>query len=234
MKREHGILAASLMSAGTEQDQVVDVFEVIAAFDRAAEMEIWPGFKATAYPTAGFDCDLTLLLRHPSPPPEFVPLEGHEGVWVSPGKLSAMRWNSNADIGGVPAATLPLTIEPGRPAEYEAHILFHEVLDRRETLQAHFLSASHPRGELSLNNPLFARRSLDGMIALTVSAGDHPFLHGFRQVSIAGFSGDPTVVRDADTITVTAEGFSASFDGALLESTEEELVVTVLAATLDE
>ncbi len=38
-----------------------------------------------------------------------------------------MRWNSNADIGGVRTATLLLTIEPGRSVDYEAHILFHEI-----------------------------------------------------------------------------------------------------------
>jgi len=58
---------------------------------------------------------------------EFLPLEGHEGVWVFTGRHTAMRWNSNADIGGEPTATLLLTIEPGRSTEFEASILFHEV-----------------------------------------------------------------------------------------------------------
>jgi hypothetical protein len=42
------------------------------------------------------------------------------------------------------------------------------------------------------------------------------------------------VVRDGGTITVTTEGLSASFDGALVESTDEELVITVLPAEIDE
>lgn len=454
------VLLAGLMTAGAEQPQVVDPFEVIAAFDRAAKMELWTGFDAMAYPIAVYDGDRTLLLRHSNPPEDFVVLEGHEGVRVFPGKHPAMRWNSNADIGGVRTATLLLTIEPGRTPEYEAHILYHEVfhlfskplhptwrpneiyrysypmddlgnyrsllleeealaraveaeneestaswtatalairsermadlsdehqafetalelqegtavymgrstigvaadterlreergpqgirwrcyetgtaiavvldrllpswkeildakpdttfaallsealaerevapaafndeelialtsrakvaindlaaervalyqdfarrgkrvvvrladeneqlgtgrfdpmavevLDRGEALQAHFLSANHPRGEVSLTNPLFVRRSLEGVIALTVPAGDHPFLYGYREVSFSGFSGDPKVVREGDTITVTAEGLSASFEGALLKSTDEELVITVLPAEVDE
>ena len=454
------ILMTGLMTVGAEQAQIADPFEVIAAFDHVAEMDLWPGFEATAFPIAVYDGDRTLLLRHPSPPADFVPLEGHDGVWVSPGKHPAMRWNSNADIGGVRTATLLLTIEPGRPVEYEAHILFHEVfhlfskplhptwrpneiyrysypmadldnyrlqlleeeamaravesqtgeataswaaaaleirrermarlsnehrafeialelqegtavymgrstigvaadteglrevrgpeeirwrgyetgaaiavlldrllpswkevldaepdttlaallsaalaaregtlaaftdeeqaafthqagvaitelaaeraalyedfagrtnrvvirladkneymevsrfdpmavevLNRGEALQAHVLSASHSRGELSLNNPHFVRRSLGGVIALTIPAGDHPFLDGFRVVSVAGFSGGPTVVREGDIITVTAEGLSAAFDGALVESTDEELIITIPPAELDE
>jgi hypothetical protein len=38
-----------------------------------------------------------------------------------------MRWNSNVVLGGVPTATLLLTIEPGRAADQEASILLHEV-----------------------------------------------------------------------------------------------------------
>ena len=455
------VLAAGFaMTAVAEQGRVVDPFEVIAAFDRFAEMELWPGFDATEFPIAVYDGDRTLLLRHPNPPEEFLPLEGHEGVWVSAGRHPAMRWNSNADIGGERTATLLLTIEPGRSTEFEASILFHEVfhlyskplhptwrpneihrysypmddvdnsrlllleeealaraveseteaaaatwaaaalairsertaklsdehrtfetllelqegtavymgrstlgvagdpgrlreergpegirwrcyetgaaiavvldglqpswkrdldadpditfaellgvaiatrevkpatftneelatvarrseaaiaklaaertalyenfarrgkrvvirlanqgeqleiarfdpmavevLDRGEALHAHFLTAVHPRGEVSLNNPHFVRRSLDGVVALTTPAGKHPFLSGFLQVAISGFSGDPVVLEEGNTVTVEAEGLTLSFDGALMESTDEELVITVLPADAGE
>ena len=449
------VLAAGLaMTVVAEQGGVVDPFEVIAVFDRFAEMDLWPGFDATEFPIAVCDGERTLLLRHANPPEEFRPLEGHERVWVSAGRHPAMRWNSNADIGGERTATLLLTIEPGRSTEYEASILFHEVfhlyskplhptwrpneihrysypmddvdnyrlllleeealaraveseteaaaaswataalvirsertaklsdehrtfetllelqegtavymgrstlgvagnpgrlredrgpegirwrcyetgatiavvldrllpswkmdldanpditfaellgvaiatqevkaatftgeelaavarrseaaianlaaermayyenfarrgkrvvvrladegeqlemarfdpmavevLDRGETLHAHFVTAVHPRGEISLNNPHFVRRSLDGVLALTTPAGEHPFLSGFRQVAISGFSGDPMVLREGETVTVEAEGLTMSFDGALMESTDEELIITVL------
>ena len=455
------ILAAGFaMTVVAEPGRVVDPFDVISAFDRFSEMGLWPGFDATEFPIAVYDGDRTLLLRHPNPPEEFVLLEGHEGVWVSAGRHPAMRWNSNADIGGERTATLLLTIEPGRSVEFEASILFHEVfhlyskplhptwrpneihrysypmddvdnyrlllleeealaraveseieaaaatwaaaalairsertaklsdehrtfetllelqegtavymgrstlgvagdtirlreergpegirwrcyetgatiavvldrllpswktdldadpditfaellgvaiakrevepetftdeelatvarrskaaianleaeraalsgnfarrgkrvviqladegeelemarfdpmavevLDRGKALHAHFLTAFHPRGEVSLNNPHFVRRSLDGVVALTTPAGEHPFLSGFRQVAISGFSGDPVVQREGNTVTVEAEGLTLSFDGALMESTDEELVITVLPADAGE
>jgi hypothetical protein len=448
------VLAIGLLAA-TDND-LVDPFEVIAAVDRASEIRLWPGFDATAYPIAIYDGERTLLLRHPKPPEEFAPLEGHDGVWFSEGKHPAMRWNSNADIGGVTTATLLLTIEPGRSVGYEAHILFHEIfhlytkplhptwrpnemwrysypmddldnyrlllleeealaravesesdetaaswaatalalrtdrqaklseehrtfetalelqegtavymgrstigiandmerlredrgpegirwrcyetgeavavvldrlmpswkkeldakpettfaellkaavaaadvpaasfsskelaevearaeaaiselaaeraglyedfnrrgkkviirladkgerlefdgfdpmaveiLERGEALQAHLLTASHPRGGVSFTNPHFARRSLDGVLALTRPAGDHPFLQGYRQITVAGFSGEPVVERDGDAVRVEAEGLSVVFDRAVMESTDDALIITVLPA----
>ena len=451
------VLAVGLAATGEgEEGRIVDPFEVVAAFDEAAKMELWPEFDATAFPIAIYDGERTLLMRHPKPPEEFLPVEGHEGVWSSPGKHRAMRWNSTADIGGERTATLLLTIEPGRSPEYEAHILYHEVfhlfskprhptwrpnemwrysypmgdlenhrpllleeealarsveseseeeaaswaamalairseraarlsdhhrtyetvlelqegtavymgrstlgvagdterlredrgpkgirwrfyetgatisvvldrllptwksrldaepettfdellgsalaawraqpavftdeelaavaeraeaaitelaaeraesyevfatrgqrvvvrladegerlamvrfdpmaveiLERGEALQTHFLIADHPRGQISLNNPRFVRRSLDGVIALTVPAGDHPLLDGFHQVAVSGYAGEATVVREGDSVSVEAEGLSLAFDRALVASTEEEIVVTVFAA----
>ena len=451
------LLVGALMgTAGADEARVVDPFEVLAAFDRCSAMELWPGFDATAFPIAIFDGERTLLFRHPSPPEEFQPAEGHEGVWAFAGKHPAMRWNSNADIDGVPTATLLLTIEPGRAANYEAHILFHEVfhlfskplhptwrpneiyrysyptddvnnyrqllleeealaraveaedataaaswaaaalairqervaglseehrefeialelqegtavymgrstlgiageterlreargpegirwrcyetgaaiavvldcllpswkkdleaepdvtftellgaalashevepaiftdeelaavssraktaiaelaeerktryqdfasrgrrvvvrlaaqdevleigrfnpmavevLDGGQTLQAGFLTAYHPRGELRFENPHFVRRSMDGVLAMTTPAGDHPLLQGFREVAVSGFQGKPEVVRDGEGVAVEAEGLKLSFDAATVKETEQEAVITVLPA----
>jgi hypothetical protein len=448
------LIAHSFSYQVSAQTNVVDPFAVIAAFDRAADLDLWPGFDATTFPIAIYDGERTLLLRHPSPPEEFQPLQGHEAVWVYAGKHPAMRWNSTADIGGTLTATLLLTIEPGRAADYEAHILFHEVfhlhsrplhpswrpnemwrysypmndlenyrqllleeealaramqaeshsvaaswaaaavairrdrqaklseehrtyetalelqegtavymgrstigtadetlrlledrgpegirwrcyetgaaisvildrlapswkqtldaepettfadllgsaltplntpvaafsdeehteiaerakaaiaglsaeraelyedfnsrgtrivirladqnerfsferfdpmavevLDRGEALQTHLLTTSHPRGHLRFENPHFVRRSLDGVIALTSPAGQHPFLDGFRQIAISGFSGKPVIERGEAAVKIEAEGLSLSFDGAAVESTGEVVMITVL------
>ncbi|MCW8985697.1 MAG: hypothetical protein OQK55_10165, partial [Thermoanaerobaculales bacterium] len=93
------VLALGLSATAATKTDLADPFEVVAAVDRASDMELWPGFDAAAYPIAIYDGESTLLLRHPNPPDEFEPLEGHDGVWVSAGKHPAMRWNSNADIG---------------------------------------------------------------------------------------------------------------------------------------
>jgi hypothetical protein len=432
----------------------VDPFQVMAALDRAAEMELWPGFDARGYPVAIYDGSRTLLFRHPSPPEEFATLEEHPKVWYVGGRHPAMRWNSNAEIGGATTATLLLTIEPGRPVEYEAHILFHEIFhlysrplhptwrpnevwrysypmddldnyrmllleeealarameaesdkttaawaetaleirndrlarlspehrdyetalelqegtavymgrstigtatdtarlresrgpqgirwrcyetgaalavildrlmpswkttldaepettfaelleaavadneiapavfsdieaakiatrartevaalveerealreifDRRgpkiivrladeneplrlerfdpmavevlgegRTLQAHQLVAAHPQGEVRLENPHFVRRSLDGVIAMTEPAGEHPFLDGLRLIALSGYSNDPVFTRDGDQVKIEAEGVTVEFARAAVEPTDRGFVVTVL------
>jgi hypothetical protein len=72
------------------------------------------------------------------------------------------------------------------------------------------------------------------VIALTQPAGDHPFLEGFRKITVAGFSGDPAVERTGNTVAVEAEGLSVSFDRALVESTDDALIITVLPADAGE
>ncbi len=448
------VVSVAAFSAFGEEPDVVDPFEVMAALDRAAEMRLWPGFDPSSYPVAIFDGSRTLLFRHPGPPDDFHPLENRPGVWAFDGKHPAMRWNSNAEIGGVATATLLLTIEPGRPVDYEAHILFHEIfhlysrpihptwrpnevwrysypmddlenyrmllleeealaraveaesddltaawaaaaleirgdrlarlddehrayeialelqegtavymgrstigtatdmarlresrgpqgirwrcyetgaavaviLDRlmpswkaaldaepattfadllaaaiaenqappavltndeveeiaararaevatlvderralRESferrgsrvvvrlpddsepfrlerfdpmavevlsdgraLQAHRLVARHPQGEVRLENPHFVRGSLDGVIAMTEPAGEHPFLEGLRLIAVTGFTGQPAVTHNGDNVKIEAEGLTVELKGATVEATQTVLIVTLL------
>jgi len=449
------LLAAFASAAPAEPGATVDPLAVVAALDRYAERELWPGFDATAFPIALYDGNRTLLLRHPSPPPEFARSKEHEDVWVFSGRHQAMRWNSNAEIGGVRTATLLLTIDPSRSADVEASILFHEVfhlfsksrhpswrpneldrysypmtdidnyrlllieeealaramesestagtaawaatalatrtarqarlsdehrafetalelqegtavymarsalgtaaetarlredrgpegirwrcyetgaaiavaldrllpswkrdLDTRpettftellatavaavepkvepatfsdsdldaiarraklavdmlinkrkamvdafarhprrivvrvsdggepfritrfdplgvevlgggEAFQSHYLTAVHPRGEVNLTNPRYTRQSLDGVLALTASIGTHPLRDGVRRIVIAGFTDEPTVTREGDSVRVEAEGLNLSFDRADVASKRGEIVVSV-------
>ncbi len=268
------VLMSILMTAGVAQVQIVDPFEVIAAFDHAAEMDLWPGFDATAYPMADLENYRLLLLEEESLA-RAVESETAEATatWaagalairngrmaslaahdIPPAALTAGEEAAVADRAGAAVARLAAEREAlsedfaarskrviVRLADANESLemvrfdpMAVEVLDRGEALQAHLLNASHPRGELELNNPHFVRGSLDGVIALTVPAGDHPFLDGFREVSMAGFSSDPTVVIDGDTITVTAEGLSGVFTGTSVESSDDELIITVPPAELVE
>jgi hypothetical protein len=59
-------------------------------------------------------------------------------------------------------------------------------------------------------------------------------MYGYRQIAVSGFSGDPTVVRDGNAVTIEAEGLKLEFNGARVESSDEELVVTVLPAEVEE
>jgi hypothetical protein len=97
---------------------------VVAEFDRMAGQPLWPGFDPKRIPLAFWDGERTILVRHPSPPPEFKQ-EGER--WVVRGRNPALRANTSAQIGGVLTATLLL--DPGKPPEPAqwAAVLMHEA-----------------------------------------------------------------------------------------------------------
>ncbi|HYO15124.1 MAG TPA: hypothetical protein VE685_18165, partial [Thermoanaerobaculia bacterium] len=97
---------------------------VFAEFDRMAGQPLWPGFEPKKIPLAIWDGERTLLVRHPSPPPEF---KREGGMWVAPGRHPAMRANTSEEIGGISTATLLL--EPGRSraAREWAAVMIHEA-----------------------------------------------------------------------------------------------------------
>ena len=80
-------------ASGTRQSSERDVFAFVRAFDDARVRQAWPGFNPMEWPIALFDGNKTILLRHPSPPPEFVPLPGQPGVLVMPGRHPAVVGN---------------------------------------------------------------------------------------------------------------------------------------------
>ena len=85
-----------------------DVFAFVRALDEAASRAAWPGFDPSAIPVALFDGERTVLLRHPSPPPEFLPMPGRPGVLVARGRHPAPS-NSTREIGAVRTATVIAT-----------------------------------------------------------------------------------------------------------------------------
>lgn len=97
---------------------------IVAEFDRMAGQPLWPGFDPKRIPLAFWDGERTILVRHPSPPPEFRQ-EGER--WVVRGRNPALRANTSAPIGGVLTATLLL--DPGKPPEPArwAAVLMHEA-----------------------------------------------------------------------------------------------------------
>jgi len=82
-----------------------------------------------------FDGNTTILLCHPSPPPEFVPLCGQPGVLVMPGQHPAVAGNSTREIGGVRTATVVAT--PGQNVDSTmlacVEEVFHVFWLRRHT-----------------------------------------------------------------------------------------------------
>lgn len=92
-----------------------DAFAFVRALDAAAARTVWPGFNPAEWPIALFDGERTILLRHPSPPPEFTPMTGRPGVLVTPGRHAAVTGNSTREIGGRRTATVIAT--PGQDIE---------------------------------------------------------------------------------------------------------------------
>ena len=86
-----------------------DVSAFVRALDEAGARKVWPGFNPSDWPVALFDGEKTILLRHPSPPPEFTPMPERPGVLVSPGRYPAVVANSTCEIGGVRTATVIAT-----------------------------------------------------------------------------------------------------------------------------
>jgi hypothetical protein len=97
---------------------------VLAEFDRMAELPLWPGFDPKRVPLAIYDGERTVLVRHPSPPPEF---KQEGGLWIYAGQHSGMRANTSTELGGVTTATLLLDPQRGRDARKWASVLTHET-----------------------------------------------------------------------------------------------------------
>ena len=102
-----------------------DVFAFVRALDEAAARGVWPGFSPSGIPIALYDGERTVLLRHPSPPPEFSPMPGRPGVLVAGGRYPAVTSNSTREIGGVRTATVIAT--PAEPVERTMLAVVEEV-----------------------------------------------------------------------------------------------------------
>jgi hypothetical protein len=115
------------------QSPAPDVFSLLRSIDDTAAHWVWPEFRLSDLPIALFDGAQTLLLRHPSPPPEFVPLEGHPGVLTAKGRYPAVVTNSTVDLNGTRTATVvaaPGTDREGTMLAY-AEEVFHVFWLRR-------------------------------------------------------------------------------------------------------
>ena len=80
--------------------------EIVAAADRMAARDLWPGFDPRALPVAIFDGRRTWLFRHPAPPEGFEPDPGRTRALVFPGRHPAVTANTSTSIGGVETAVL--------------------------------------------------------------------------------------------------------------------------------
>ena len=112
-----------------------DVFALLRAIDDVAARQAWPGFRLSDWPIAVYDGTRTLLLRHPAPPPEFAPLDGHPGVLAAVGRHPAVVGNSTVDLAGTRTATIVATPGTNRESTLLAYAeeVFHVFWLHRHT-----------------------------------------------------------------------------------------------------
>lgn len=123
-------LAQGVAPALESRDAEGNAFALERELRRSAgSLDLWPGFETLGIPLAIWSGERTYLFRHPSPPPEFGPVE-REGLSgrVFPGRHEAVTANSSAEIGGVLTATLLLDqAAPERSPRELAALALHEA-----------------------------------------------------------------------------------------------------------
>ncbi|MCH9648685.1 MAG: hypothetical protein K0U98_10630 [Deltaproteobacteria bacterium] len=123
----------------------------------------------------------------------------------------------------VPPGAAPLRLRGFDP-------LALEILDNGEALHSHRFTLKGATGQVEVENPSFQRQrshrhSFEGIGALTVPAGAHPFLDGVREVTISGFAEKLSVSRQGTVLTIETEGLRLSFEDAVARTVGEELRV---------
>lgn len=113
-----GLLLPLMLPAHAESP----VFALVNEFDRMAAEPLWPGFDARKVPLELFDGTDSYLVRHPAPPKEFKPVEGHPGFAVYRGRHASMRANTSVEVGGVMTATFGFE----RAGRAQAAVMVHE------------------------------------------------------------------------------------------------------------
>jgi hypothetical protein len=110
-----------------------NVFALLRTIDDVTARQAWPGFRLSDWPIAVFDGTRTLLLHHPTPPPEFTPLPDRPGVLASAGRYPSVVGNSTVDLAGVRTATIVATPGSDRESTLLAYVeeLFHVFWLRR-------------------------------------------------------------------------------------------------------
>ncbi len=118
------VLALPVLPAIAE---VPSASAILADFDRAAELPLWPGFAPKTIPVAIYDGTETWLARHPAPPAGFVRRSAvGDLVWSFPGQHPLMRANTSVDLGGTMTATLLLNPKSSYGSREWAAVLIHE------------------------------------------------------------------------------------------------------------
>lgn len=119
------ICAVLLFLLAWRSEAASPVFALVEQFDRLATQPLWPGFDARKTPLELYDGVNTYLFRHPAPPKEFAPVEGHPGFMVYSGRHSTMRANTLVEVAGTMTATVGFDQADTAQAAAVVHECFH-------------------------------------------------------------------------------------------------------------
>ncbi|MCA1631326.1 MAG: hypothetical protein LC785_15835 [Acidobacteria bacterium] len=121
------VQAAQKKSAPTKPREG-GVFAILAEIDRiSVNASLWEGFDPRRVPVEIFYGSTTYLFRHPNPPPEFVSLSSHRGVYAFPGRHETVTANAPAKLNGVLTATAMIAPGAKRPLRELAALVVHEA-----------------------------------------------------------------------------------------------------------
>lgn len=119
--------AADLARGDQQADLPPGIEAVLAAFDRMAGRDLWPGFAPGELPLALYDGESTWLIRHPAPPEGFRPVPGEERAAVFTGRHPSVRANTSTELGGAETAVAILEGRLDEPPARLAGLLLHEA-----------------------------------------------------------------------------------------------------------
>ena len=107
---------------------------MLAAFDEAAQGDLWPGFQPTGTPLELFDGQTTWLVRHPAPPEGFEAVAGQPELARFAGQHESVRANTSIELAGERTATVILdgALEPRAQAAVVLHEAFHVFQGEQE------------------------------------------------------------------------------------------------------
>ena len=128
------VLCLALCCSGGESYRAI---EIIEAEEQLELPDLWPGFEPLKVPVAIFDGQRTVLARHPSPPKEFKPLPGHDGIWIYDGRHPMISACTSGEIAGVRTALVMVDPAQDTAVEKSAAVLVHESFHA-------FAGARHP------------------------------------------------------------------------------------------
>ena len=148
----------------------------LAAAVAAAPTGLWPGFDPGLHPLALYDGEHTWLLRHPTPPEGFEPVDGAGTTWRMEGRHPKLVANTSVDLNGVATATLRLDTSSDRPLDELAALAVHELfhVHQRRAMPGIEADEAHLFDYPVADADLLVLRRLESVCLYRAASAPHP------------------------------------------------------------